>query len=294
MHPFPQRGVLDEYREGQEDEGEAPAGKSWSDREELSSASEGSEGTLLCAGGEIPAVGEATTVEEGEVAEKLRQIRDMMSQAKELGHPRVVMTLQRAEHTLKRQLLRLRNVDSGATGAARTARLLEEESVQAARKGLAAARLIREEARRAASSAEARLRASRTFQLECRRLRKRRAETVALAAHGQPPPRAFDATDLGQGRKMAGGPSFQRTRRCLWRRIVELFPELPDAVRAQEERTWRLWDEAGVRRLGSAWGHIYRDEMLKLKHAAEARDKDALVRFLRAVQRDIPKVAITL
>ena len=239
-------------------------------------------------------MGEATTVEEGEVAEKLRQIRDMMSQAKELGHPRVVMTLQRAEHTMKRQLCGLRNVDSGATGAARTARLLEEESVQAARKGLAAARLIREEARRAASSAEARLRASRTFQLECRRLRKRRAETVALAAHGRPPPRAIDATDLGQGRKMVGGPSFQRTRRCLWRRIVELFPELPDAVRAQEERTWRLWDEAGVRRLGPAWGHIYRDEMLKLKHAAEAHDKDGLVRFLRAAQRDIPKVAIAL
>jgi AcrR family transcriptional regulator len=51
-------------------------------------------------------------------------------------------------------------------------RLLAE--ALAARKGLAAARLIREDARHAASSAEGRLRASRTFQLECRRLRKRR------------------------------------------------------------------------------------------------------------------------
>ena len=81
----------------------------------------------------------------------------------------------------------------------------------------------------------------------------------------------LDATDLGQGRKMAGGPSFQRTRRSLWRRVVELFPELPDAVRVQEERAWRLWDEAGARRLGSAWGHIYRDEMVKL----EARRRGA-------------------
>ena len=124
VHPFPQRGVLDEHREGREDEGEAPGGKSWSDREELSAASEGLEDTLCRAGGEGPAVGEATTVEEGEVAEKLRQIRDMLFQAQELGHPRVVMTLQRAEHTMKRQLCGLRNVDSGATGAARTARLL--------------------------------------------------------------------------------------------------------------------------------------------------------------------------
>ena len=64
VHPFPQRGVLDEYREGQEDEGEAPGGKSWSDRGELSSASEGLEDTSCRAGGEGPAVGEATTVEE--------------------------------------------------------------------------------------------------------------------------------------------------------------------------------------------------------------------------------------
>ena len=65
------RGVFDKYREGQEDEGEAPGGKRWSDRAELSSASEGIEDTLCRAGGEGLAMGEATTVEEGEVAEKL-------------------------------------------------------------------------------------------------------------------------------------------------------------------------------------------------------------------------------
>ena len=111
----------------------------------------------------------------------------------------MVMTLQRAEHTLKRQLCGMRNVDSGAADAARAARLLEEQSVQAARKGLAAARLIREEARRAASSAEARLRVSRAFQLECRRLRKRRAEVVALAAPGKVPPRHLTPPTWAKG-----------------------------------------------------------------------------------------------
>ena len=49
-----------------------------------------------------------------------------------------------------------------------------------------------------------------------------------------------------------------------------------------------------MKRASGAWAlrgaTFYRDEMLKLKHAAEARDKDALVRFLRADQRDIPKL----
>ena len=34
VHPFLARGMLDEYEEGQEDEGEGPGGQSWSDREE--------------------------------------------------------------------------------------------------------------------------------------------------------------------------------------------------------------------------------------------------------------------
>jgi hypothetical protein len=50
------------------------------------------------------------------------------------------------------------------------------------RKGFAVAKMMRVEAERAASSAEARLRASRTFQMERRRLRRRRAEVVAPAA----------------------------------------------------------------------------------------------------------------
>ena len=129
----------------------------------------------------------------------------MIVQAREVGHPRVVMTLQRAEHTLKRELSGTRAMGRNVADAARTARLLEEQGVQAARKGVAAARLIRAQAQRAASSVEARLRAWRTFQLECRRLRKRRAEVVALAAPGKVPPRARDAADLGQGRKLGGG-----------------------------------------------------------------------------------------
>ena len=39
VHEFPKRGALDEYVEGQDDEGEAVEGKAWSDRNSFSSGS---------------------------------------------------------------------------------------------------------------------------------------------------------------------------------------------------------------------------------------------------------------
>ena len=77
VHAFPRRGMLDEYIEGHEDEDDAPAGKSWCDHEEHSSASEGPEVALCCAGGDKATARKATTVGEGEVAEELRQISDI-------------------------------------------------------------------------------------------------------------------------------------------------------------------------------------------------------------------------
>ena len=218
----------------------------------------------------------------------------MIVLAQDVGHPRVVLTLKRAEHTLKRQLSGMRTMDTAVAGVARTTRLLEEQHALVARKGLAAARLARAEAQAAAASAEARLRASRTFQLECRRLRKNRAESAALASPRQVPPKAFDAVDLGQGRKHGGGLLFQRARQNLWQRVVRLFPDLPEVVRVDVDRTYRLWDVAESRRLGIAWGHVYRNEMLKLKRAAEGGDRDALLRFVRAQQRIIPAAEITV
>ena len=218
----------------------------------------------------------------------------MIVLAQDVGHPRVLLTLKRAEHTLKRQLSGVRTMGTAVAGVARTTRLLEEQHVLAARKGLAAARLARAEAQAAAASAEARLRASRTFQLEWRRLRKKRAESAALAAPRQVPPQALDAVDLGQGRKHSGGHLFQRARQNLWQRVVRLFPDLPEVVRVDVGRTYRLWDVAESRRLGIAWGHVYRNELLKLKRVAEGGDRDALLRCVRVQRRFIPAAEITV
>jgi len=113
--------------------------------------------------------------------------------------------------------------------------------------------------------------------MERRRLRRRRAEVAALAAPLPLPAKGFDAADLGQGRSGGGGLLHQRARANLWRCVVALFPDLPERFRADMARTWQRFDEAGARRLGPAWGHVARDEMRKLKIAAEDGDKHALL-----------------
>ena len=103
--PFPEHGASDEHREGQEDEGEEPDCKAWRDRgdpstDECESASEML--VVSCAGGGKHSRALAETVEAGNVAERIRQVQDMIVQARDLGNPRVVMTLERACRTLQR------------------------------------------------------------------------------------------------------------------------------------------------------------------------------------------------
>ena len=119
----------------------------------------------------------------------------------------------------------MRTMDEKVAAAARTTRLIDEQSVLSVRRGFAAAMLLRIESERAASSAEARLRASRKFQGECHRLRSRRAAVAALAAPLPLPAKGFDAADLGQGRSGGGGLLHQRARANLWRCVVALFHE---------------------------------------------------------------------
>ena len=93
VHPFLARGTLDEYKEGQEDEGEGPGGQSWSDRGEPSSAEDDLAQPLCCAGGTSADVSETGSLEQGQTAEKLRHVQRMILEAEDVGHPRIVMTL---------------------------------------------------------------------------------------------------------------------------------------------------------------------------------------------------------
>ena len=125
-------------------------------------------------------------------------------------------------------------------------------------------------------------------------MRRKRAEVVALAAPLPLPAKGFDAADLGQGRNGGGGLVYQLARTNLWRRAVGLFPDIPENLRAGVDITWQRWHEAGARRLGPAWGHFVRDEMLNLKRAAEYGDNHVLLRFCRERRRVVPKAVVRL
>ncbi|MFM7980714.1 MAG: hypothetical protein ACKPKO_15480, partial [Candidatus Fonsibacter sp.] len=84
---------MDQYAHGQEDKGDPPGGQSWSDREEPSPADKVDADALCSAAAEMTDPADASTVERGEVAENIRQVRSMILGAQDVGHPRVVLTL---------------------------------------------------------------------------------------------------------------------------------------------------------------------------------------------------------
>ena len=139
------------------------------------------------------------------------------------------------------------------------------------------------------------MRASRTFQMECRRLLKRREETGALAAPHRLPAKGFDAADLGQGRKGGGGLFYRRARLNLrWRRVIGLFRKVPEIVGAGMDRNWQRWDAVGAHRFGLARGHFVKYEMLKLNSVAQEGDNHTLVLFCQKQMRIIAQAEITV
>ncbi len=94
---FPNRGTLDEYIKGQDDEGEAPEGKAWSDRESLLSPISSDPGDELrdgCAGGDALVLSEAQSVQVSEATQRLRQVEAIIAQAEEIGNPHIVLRLE--------------------------------------------------------------------------------------------------------------------------------------------------------------------------------------------------------
>ena len=102
LESFLARGQLDEYMEGQEDEGTLVDGCPWSDGEEPSSDEDAA--TLsVPVGGMRSCLTDVQVVAVGEVCERVRQVDDMLNIARGLGNAHVVATFERARHTILRQ-----------------------------------------------------------------------------------------------------------------------------------------------------------------------------------------------
>ena len=120
----PPQSQLDEYKEGQEDEGEAPGGEPWSDREGPSEEEDEAAGIVR----EVSRAGlsEQQQLEVGDITERLRHVDDMLALAHGFGNPHVVMTLEQARRALVRQITGAKQVGPAVAVAARDLRLRQE------------------------------------------------------------------------------------------------------------------------------------------------------------------------
>jgi hypothetical protein len=301
VHPFPKRGTLDTYVDGQDDEGEAPGGQAWSDREDPSTEEEVSDD---CAGG--PSAGELMTgigststalsqqqaLVVGEVTERIRQVEDMIVQAHAFGNPHIVQTLEKARHTLIRQSSGAQQQDPAIAQAARDVRLSEQYSLLEARSRISAAKAEKEAGLKTATTGKARARASDTFRKESRLIRHRRlneqnSDGVAVAI-----PKGFDAADLGQGKKNGGSKIHSDNRHELFARVAVNFPALAGELAVNFNRTWNLWDAQMSRRHSDRWGHMFRDKMLRMQATGKAGDNAAMRRFTEQMVREVPSAEI--
>ena len=73
---------------------------------------------------------------------------------------------------------------------------------------------------------------------------------------------------------------------------MQAFPCFFATCEANIERMWRLWGADRSKTFGLAWGHLFRDEMLRLQSAAVAGDSGALQEFARSLERAVPRAEI--
>lgn len=284
--PFPRRGELDVYAEGQEDEGTAMVANAWSEREGPSSDEADVEAGDAATRRPLT---EEQLVVLGEVSERLRQVDEMLTVAKDLGNPHVILTLERARHTLLRRRAGERQLDPAVAAAARDLRQEQAEALRLARARCTAERAARLAGARPGDAAAGAGRTSGALRLERRALRLRRA---GASAHPRAR-RGFDAADLGQGRRGGGGERYRRNRFDLAARVATAFPALAGDARGDWDRCLRIWDARRCREHGAAWGHMFREEMKAVVAAGRSGDLEAWTRFTGRVRREVPDAEIT-
>jgi len=124
------------------------------------------------------------------------------------------------------------------------------------------------------------------------RLRLRRQEQSNGTVDFDTASKGFDAADLGQGRKHAGGVVYRKNRLDLLMRVSRHFPALTGKMQEYWMRNFRLWDAQNSRRYSAAWGHVFRDEMRALLQAQKMGQREALQRFAERLAREVPSAEI--
>ena len=291
VDPFPARGQLDEYMEGQEDEGALVDGCPWSDREEPSSDEDDS-ARSASVGVMRSGLSAEQAVAVGEVCERVRQVDDMLDIARGLGNAHVGATLERARNTLLRQKAGEKALDPAVIAAAREVRQQHEIELHRSRARCTAARLAARCIATAARPSKLASAKNDMLRRERRAYRLRLEAAKAPAVHSFPARKGYDAEDLGQGKQHGGGVLHRKNRRDLMMRVAAGFPALAGEAATEWARNWRLWDAIMCRRHGRAVGHVVRNLMKEVLEAGAKGDTEAFRRLTRRVARAVPKPEI--
>ena len=282
LEPFPRRGQLDVYVEGQEDEGDPDEIQShalaWNDREDVSSMEGGDEVDLPAAeeaaGTVVGALNEAQKVQVAESHRQLEILQKMRDDAKELQNPRLQIVLEALAHQATSQSMGARQKDAQVAQVVRGLNLQDEERVQ--------------QLRRCGAKPDARPSAALAAKSEhpvhpgATALRWRSTARRHSAA-----PRGFDAADLGQGRSRGGTQLHMRNRRDLFARVVAKFNNLEDHDVVNLDRTFRCIDDSRRLSVDKAWGSEFANEMRQLMQRHEEGDLQALRAWLARWKRKV-------
>ena len=219
----------------------------------------------------------------------MRQVDDMIAIARSHGNAHIVMTLEQARHTLLRQSSEARLMDPVVFCAAR---LRQEEKMLEDRKRCTGAHAPLRVHSAGAAAMLPIAGSCAMVKKERMRLRLRRQEKSNGTVDIDMASKGFDATDLGQGRKHAGGVVYRKNRLDLLMRISRHFPALTGKIQEDWMRNFRLWDAQNSRRYSAAWGHVFRDEMRALLQAQKMGQREALQRFAERLAREVPSAEI--
>ena len=152
------------------------------------------------------------------------------------------MTLEQARHTLLRQSSEARLMDPVVFSAARELRLRQEEQLLAERKRCTGARAALRVHSAGAAAILPIAGSCAMVKKERMRLRLRRQEKSNGTVDFDTASKGFDAADLGQGRKHAGGVVYRKNRLDLLMRVSRHFPALTGKIQGDWMRNFRLWD----------------------------------------------------
>jgi hypothetical protein len=182
-----------------------------------------------------------TAIRVAEHVEKLRRIDDLFRDAKELGNAHVVMVLETARATARRQACGAGQSDAVVAQAVRARRLAEVAALAAAqRQALRARRQDEKLLQRKRDLAKA----SRAIARQRRFLARKRDRVAADQEPSSHVPKGFDAGDLGQGRAHGGTAKHRLARRAVFFRVVAGVPAVAGELAVNLERDVRKWDEA--------------------------------------------------